>query len=148
LTGDELTFSEKLSWQLQTSVIRTWWFLIAFTAVTGLCIYLGIVTANPSYATNWNYLASYLAIFVEAIVGRAMFSQTRRDAQIIRELRRVLQEVKAIAQSEAKHQEADLEVSIDVNQKLGQVIEMLADEFDVDPYDVEPWYGEYNEPSN
>ena len=38
-------------------------------------------TGNANWGNQWNYLASYLAIFVEAIVGRAMFGQTRRDAR-------------------------------------------------------------------
>ena len=46
-------------------------------------------TNNANWGNQWNYLASYLAIFVEAIVGRAMFGQTRRDAQILRELRKM-----------------------------------------------------------
>ena len=37
---------------------------------------------------KWNYVASYLALFIESVVGIAMFSQTRRDAMIIREIRK------------------------------------------------------------
>lgn len=141
VTGDLLTKSEWFSWKLQQGVIRTWWFLLTFTAITVACV----LTFNPSVVIWWNVLASYLAIFVEAIVGRAMSGQARRDAQIIRELRAVLNEIKTIQQSEVQNQIADYEVSLDINQKLGQVIETLSDEFDVEPTDVEPWWGEYNE---
>jgi hypothetical protein len=136
VTGDELTFSEHLSWQLQTYVIRTWWFLITFTLITVATV----LTFNLSVVGWWNVLASYLAIFVEAIVGRAMFAQTRRDALIIRELRTLLTEIKILQTQDLKHQESDYEVTLDVNHKLGQVIDLLADEFE-----PEPRWGEWNE---
>jgi cytochrome c biogenesis protein CcdA len=139
VTGDNLTRSEWLSWNIQTYVIRTWWFLIGFTAVTLTCIYLGIATANTNYATNWNYLASYLAIFVEAIVGRAMFSQTRRDAVMIREIKKLMHEIKKVQQTDLQHQQEDLKVSRNVEDQLSDVLGILT------ANEVEGWYGEWNE---
>jgi hypothetical protein len=136
VTGDSLTFSEHVSWKLQAYVIRTWWFLVAFTLITVATV----LTFNLSVVGWWNVLASYLAIFVEAIVGRAMAAQARRDSVIIRELRSVLDEIRTLQQQDFKHQEADYEVSLDLNQKLGQVIEILAE--DEEPED---WYGEFND---
>jgi glucan phosphoethanolaminetransferase (alkaline phosphatase superfamily) len=143
VTGDSLTRSEWLSWNLQAYVIRTWWFLIGFTFITLTCIWLGVVTANPSYATNWNYLASYMAIFVEAIVGRAMFSQTRRDAVLIREIKKLMHELKKLQQVDAEHSKADYEVSLDVNHKLNELLEIFHDGEETEY--LEQWYGEYNE---
>jgi hypothetical protein len=139
VTGDNLTRSEWVSWNVQTYVIRTWWFLVAFTVITGLCIYLGVAYNNPNYATNWNYLASYLAIFVEAIVGRAMFSQTRRDAVMIREIRKLMHEIKKVQQTDLQHQQEDLKVSRSVEDHLHDVLEILT------ANEVEGWYGEWNE---
>lgn len=99
-TGDTLNRSEYISWQLQTNVIRRWWFLILFSLVTLVCV----LTFNLNVIGWWNVLASYLAIFVEAIVGRAMFGQTRRDAQIIRELRKM-----EIEDREHHHEEEEIE---------------------------------------
>ena len=84
-TGDLLNYNDYLLYQLQTNVIRRWWFLVAFTVITLACVF----TFNVTVMTWWNVLASYLAIFVEAIVGRYMAGQTRRDATILRELRKM-----------------------------------------------------------
>lgn len=85
VTGDLLSRSEWISWQLQANIIRRWWFLIAFTVITVTCV----LTFSITVMAWWNVLASYLAIFVEAIVGRYMAGQTRRDAAVIREIRKI-----------------------------------------------------------
>jgi glucan phosphoethanolaminetransferase (alkaline phosphatase superfamily) len=84
VTGDDLTTAEYVSWRIQ-GVIRNFWFLGGFTLLTVLWLWLGTDAARGF----WNYFASYLAIVVESIVGIAMFSQTRRDAVIIRRLLRL-----------------------------------------------------------
>lgn len=84
VTGDPLTFQELVSWRIQ-GVIRHWAFLVTFTLATFVAWLLGIFE-NPIVLIWWNLLASYLAIFVENIVGIAMFSQTRRDAVILRRI--------------------------------------------------------------
>ena len=85
VTNDLLSPSEWISWQLQANIIRRWWFLIGFTVITLACV----LTFSTTVITWWNVLASYLAIFVEAIVGRYMAGQTRRDAAVIREIRKI-----------------------------------------------------------
>lgn len=83
ITGDKLTFQEHVSWRLQ-GVIRHWAFLVFFTCATITAWIIGI--HNPLVLIWWNLMASYLAIFVENIVGISMFSQTRRDAVILRRI--------------------------------------------------------------
>lgn len=82
VTGDELSAGEFVSWHVQ-SVIRRWEFIIAFTAVTAIVWTFG----GDSGRNWWNYGASYLAVFIESLVGIAMLGQTHRDAVIIREIR-------------------------------------------------------------
>jgi len=84
-TGDVLNFSEYWSWRLQNTVIRRWWFLISFTVITLACISTGSIVIMAW----WNVLASWLAIFVESVVGRAMAGQTKRDARILRDIRKI-----------------------------------------------------------
>jgi hypothetical protein len=81
ITGEAITFSDHIAWQLQ-SVIRRWWFLSAFTILTAIAW----ATGNATIILWWNFGASYLAIFVESIVGRAMFGQTKADAAILRRI--------------------------------------------------------------
>lgn len=126
VTGDELTRSEHISWLLQQYVIRTWTFLIAFTIITIAVI----MTFNLGVVGWWNVLASYLAIFVEAIVGRAMYGQTRRDSAILRELRVVIDEIKTLQVTDAQHSANDYEVGLDVNHKLTEVLDLLGEVHD------------------
>lgn len=114
ITGDPLSFSEHVSWKLQTSVIRTWWFLFGFTLITLACI----TTLNLKVMTWWNVLASYLAIFVEAIVGRSMFSQTRRDAVILREIHR-------LGAKDESHSYQDYKVDLESNEMLKEILAIL-----------------------
>lgn len=86
VTGDALSTGEYVSWRVQ-GIIRNWWFLGLFTAITILVMALG----NHNAHDWWNYTASYLAIVVESIVGIAMFNQTRRDAVILRHIERLIQ---------------------------------------------------------
>lgn len=80
-TGDSLTRGEYVSWLVQ-GIIRRWTFLIIITGVT-IVIWS---TRNTIALTWWNLGASYLALVIESIVGIAMFSQTKRDAVIIRKI--------------------------------------------------------------
>ncbi len=82
VTGDQLTLAEEISWQVQTRILRRWSFLLIFTAVTAVMWLLG-----PTVQFDWNLGASWLAIIVEGTVGLAMFSQTRRDALILRKIK-------------------------------------------------------------
>jgi hypothetical protein len=142
-TGDEITKSDFISLKIQDSVIRRWWFLLQFTIVTIACV----LTLNVTVVGWWNVYASWLAVAVEQIVGRYMSNQVKRDAQILREVRNLLHEtkalvtdIKALSHKDAQHSEADYEIDLDSNQKLTQVLDILSDEYDLDAY-----YGEWNE---
>jgi hypothetical protein len=85
ITGDSLTLAEHISWIIQ-GIIRRWAFLVVFTLVTIVWWIKPGWFGDPG-RTWWNLIASYMAIFIESTVGIAMYSQTRRDALIIREIR-------------------------------------------------------------
>ena len=120
-TGDEINASEWWAVRIQNSVIRKWWFLGQFTIIT-LAV---VLTFNVNVVGWWNVYASYLAIFVEAIVGRYMSSQTRRDALIIRELRELIHDVRNLAKTDAKHSEMDYRVDVDSNDLLKEILTIL-----------------------
>jgi hypothetical protein len=80
-TGDKLTLGEKISWQIQT-ILRRWIFIVIITIGTITCWMDG----STQVLLWWNLVASYMALFIESVVGIAMFAQTRRDAMIIREV--------------------------------------------------------------
>lgn len=84
-TGDVLTFSEKISWFVQ-SIIRNWWF-VCFWLVSSILWWMhpAWFKDNTSYV-HWQLWASWLAVAVELVIGIAMIGQTKRDAQIIRHL--------------------------------------------------------------
>jgi len=90
VTGDPLSFSEYISWIIQ-GVIRRWLFLVILTIITILVW----STNHPIALLWWNLGASYLAIVIESIVGIALFSQTRRDAVALREVRAMAQHLQA-----------------------------------------------------
>lgn len=87
-TGDHLSAGEHISWVVQ-GVIRRWAFLITITLLTAV-VWL---TNNSLALVWWNLCASYLALVIESIVGIAMFSQTRRDAVVLREIRALAQRI-------------------------------------------------------
>jgi len=99
VTGDALTLGEEFSWVMQ-GIIRRWAFLGLITVVTIVVWTLG----NAGSLTWWNLGASYLALLIEGTVGIAMFSQTRRDALILREIRTGL---KHMTEATAQRDEAD-----------------------------------------
>lgn len=98
ITKDPLTLGEWISWHIQ-GVIRRWWFILFYTIAT-LFVWS---TNDPSWLLWWNLAASYIAIFIESVVGLAMFGQTRRDAVILRHvqdqtshLERLAEQLKAL----------------------------------------------------
>jgi len=97
ITGDELSTGEWVSWQVQ-GVIRRWHFIGVITLVTVL-IWL---TDNATALLWWNLAASFLAILIESIVGLALFSQTKRDACVLREVRALAADIKIISQTVLK----------------------------------------------
>jgi hypothetical protein len=83
--GEALTRSERVSWALQTS-IRNFWFIGGITAVTIIMGVRGHIWTLDA-VDAWNFCMSWLALWIESIVGIAMFNQTRRDAKVLREVR-------------------------------------------------------------
>lgn len=137
--NSEETKSERISNFIQTNIIRRWSFLLFFTVTTVLAIIF------TNYIPYWNVWASWLAVMVEGIVGRAMWSMSKRDGQIIRDLRILLNEVhlligeiKKLTDKEVRHSEMDYEVDLDSNQKLTQVLEILTedDHWGTEEYDL------------
>ncbi len=92
VTGDALTLGEWASWRVQ-GIIRRWTFLVCITILTVGTWTLVAVKVGPglragpvALLTWWNLAASYLALLIEGTVGIAMFSQTRRDAVLLRKI--------------------------------------------------------------
>jgi hypothetical protein len=97
VTGDELSWLEYYTRQVQV-VVRTPWFILFFNVITLVAMILG-------HGDVWNYFASWLAIIVEWLVGTYMFGQTGRDALYIRRIAH-LEEVN---DKQLKHLEALVE---------------------------------------
>jgi len=87
-TEDVLTFSEQISWKVQ-GVIRNWWFVIIWTLVTAIWWMQPTWFTDTHAYIKWMNLASWLAVTVELIIGIAMIGQTKRDAMILREIRKL-----------------------------------------------------------
>jgi hypothetical protein len=81
ITGEIIGLGEHLSWMAQNA-IRRWEFVGVVTLVTVVCWSI----QTSSVLTWWNYAASYSAVFIELVVGIAMYQQTRSDAQVIRKI--------------------------------------------------------------
>lgn len=100
VTGDRLSWSEHLSWLAQ-GVIRRWLVLVVITLATAACWTVMALTGNQIVGIWWNLAASYLALVIEGTVGIAMFSRTRRDAVILREIRQHAKHTEALARAQA-----------------------------------------------
>ena len=81
VTGDEIGLGEHLSWLVQAR-IRRWSFVGWLTLATATCWFIG----SPAVLEWWNFSASYLAVFIELVVGIAMYEQTKNDAKVIRKI--------------------------------------------------------------
>jgi len=81
ITGEPIGLGEHLSWTIQ-SAIRRWAFVFIVTIATAVCW----ATDKPDVITWWNYAASYMAVFIELVVGISLFSQTKSDAAVIRKI--------------------------------------------------------------
>ena len=95
VTGDQLSLGEYISWLVQ-GIIRRW----AFLVVISLATVAAWSTGNDTVLLWWNLAASYTALLIESIVGIAMFSQTRRDAVILRKLNRLMEHTSEVADKE------------------------------------------------
>lgn len=114
VTGDVLTIGEWISWKIQ-GVIRRWTFLIFITLVTIVVWSLN----NPIGLTWWNLGASYMALVIESIVGLAMFSQTRRDAVALREVRAISQRMERVLAHLEHEEEEELRLLYEEEVKRG-----------------------------
>lgn len=109
-TGDELTRSERVSWGLQSS-IRNFWFIGAITLITiaqGIHGHIWTLGAVDS----WNFCMSWLALWIESVVGISMFSQTRRDAKFIRKIH-LMEEKVAVVLSHVETMMAHVETLVE-----------------------------------
>mgnify|MGYP003349703731 CR=1 FL=1 len=87
-TGDVWTFAEKASWLVQ-GVVRNWYFVFfwLFSSIIWWAEPKWFLD-DPSYI-HWQLWASWLAVAVELIIGIAMIGQTKRDAAILREIKKL-----------------------------------------------------------
>jgi hypothetical protein len=83
VTGEPISFGEHLSWKIQFA-IRRWMFIGAISFITLTCWFLG--TNNPTILVWWNLFASYMALFIESVVGMAMFNMAQNDGRVIRRI--------------------------------------------------------------
>ena len=97
VTGDLLSLGEHVSWIVQ-GIIRRWLFLILVTIITLVAWIIG--TSVGEVLVWWNLAASFLAIVIESIVGIAMYSQTKRDAVLLRKLNRLMEHTSEVADKE------------------------------------------------
>jgi hypothetical protein len=106
ITGDSIGFGKHISWKIQFS-IRNWYFIGAITGVTVFCVIWG--TMNINVIGWWNVWASYMALFIESVVGISMFEQTRADAKILRDslakIEELLTKINQILELEQKQTE-------------------------------------------
>jgi len=82
VTGDALSLGEHVAWRAQ-GIFRRWSTMILIQVVCVAWLALGSASAR----NWWNYSWSDLAIIVENVTMLALFSQTRRDAVVMRETR-------------------------------------------------------------
>ncbi|MGC8511332.1 MAG: hypothetical protein ACP5PB_10735 [Acidimicrobiales bacterium] len=85
VTGDQLSLGEHVAWRAQ-GVFRRWSTMILIQVVCVAWLVLGSAGAR----NWWNYTWSDLAIIVENVTMLALFSQTRRDAVVMREVRKLV----------------------------------------------------------
>jgi len=90
ITGDSIGICKHVSWKIQF-FIRNWYFIGLITFVTLFCVVWG--TMNIAVIGWWNVWASYMALFIESVVGISMFEQTRADAKVLRESLTTIQEL-------------------------------------------------------
>lgn len=127
VTGDKVSFSEFATIKAQ-GVIRRWTVFIVFTIGTAICWAIDA----PNVLLWWNLSASFFAVIVELMVGMAQFSQTRRDAAIIRSLHAIMREIHALVvelkeygKKDLQHAKDDLAVDLDSNKMLYEIIDEI-----------------------
>lgn len=101
VTGDRLPLSERASWTVQ-AVIRRWSFLGIISLLTGYVWFFADPIWRHPVTDQWNLMASYAAIFIEGVTAMALINQTRRDALVIREIRRLVQRIERLSEETLK----------------------------------------------
>lgn len=95
MTGDMLSFGERVSWRVM-GAYRRWSVFFLLQALT--VIWWVFPHFFPGGLPGWNYLWSDLAVAVEMTVGMAFLNQSLRDASILRaELRELKKDEELIA---------------------------------------------------
>ena len=108
-TGDVLTFSEQISWKVQ-GIIRNWYFVILWSTVTFVWWFQPTWFTDTHAYIKWMNLASWLAVTVELVIGIAMIGQTKRDAQIIRAMYKMLPEIQQALEYIRKLEEREIDM--------------------------------------
>jgi hypothetical protein len=117
ITGEAIGLGQHISWRIQNS-IRHWWFILAITVITLVCVTWGLHDNNV--IAWWNVWASYMALFIESVVGISMYQQTKADAQVIRKILAMETNQFNELKSLVKHIDRDLEAYHDgTNQDNG-----------------------------
>lgn len=83
ISGEPIGLGKHLSWKIQF-LIRRWTFLGMITLITLTCVIWGL--SDVGVTTWWNVWASYMALFIESVVGIAVFEQMQADGRAIREI--------------------------------------------------------------
>jgi hypothetical protein len=119
MDGRPRSLTEKISFAVQ-GAMRRWTFVFAYTLLSvAWWIFPAWFGDNSSYV-HWQLWASYMALFIESVVGIGMFSIQKKDAVILRrELVIAQQQTQLIAQMGQKDRD---------NQLLLQEIQALVEE--------------------
>ena len=86
ITGDEYGLEEHLAW-LFSGLVRHIWVIVLISVITLWIMILGRVW-EQDITIIWNYFASWWALVIESFVGYVVWNQMKRDAVILREIRR------------------------------------------------------------
>jgi len=113
-TGDVLTFSEQISWKIQ-GIIRNWYFVIVWSTVTFIWWIQPTWFTDTHAYIKWMNVASWLAVTVELVIGIAMIGQTKRDAQIIRAIYKILPEIQQALEYIRKLEEREIKMIEELN---------------------------------
>ena len=113
-TGDVLTFSEQISWKVQ-GIIRNWYFVIVWSTVTFIWWIQPTWFTDTHAYIKWMNVASWLAVTVELVIGIAMIGQTKRDAQIIRAIYKILPEIQQALEYIHKLEEREIKMIEELN---------------------------------
>ena len=113
-TGDVLTFSEQISWKIQ-GIIRNWYFVIVWSTVTFIWWIQPTWFTDTHAYIKWMNVASWLAVTVELVIGIAMIGQTKRDAQIIRAIYKILPGIQQALEYIRKLEEREIKMIEELN---------------------------------